>query len=113
MKAALQLELLLNLISSLAEPRSFPLSLWLACGYLQNQAEQERHESLASMQLETGRLQEQIKELKTQNGRLHWELEQKAGDTATAAADAAGCYLHNRLLPNHPTLAVSSGLSDT
>ncbi len=59
-------------------------------GALQNQAEQQLQETQSRAQLEAGKLQDQMRDLKMQNQRLHEELDRAAGQSATAAADAAG-----------------------
>ncbi|KAK9868953.1 hypothetical protein WJX84_009220 [Apatococcus fuscideae] len=55
-----------------------------------NQAEQQLQETQSRAQLEAGKLQDQMRDLKMQNQRLHEELDRAAGQSATAAADAAG-----------------------
>lgn len=56
----------------------------------QAHAEQQLQEVLAQKQAEASKLQDQMRDLKLQNQKLHEELERAAGQHATAAADAAG-----------------------
>ncbi|KAK9833120.1 hypothetical protein WJX74_007929 [Apatococcus lobatus] len=53
-------------------------------------AEQQLQETLAQKQAEASKLQDQMRDLKAQNHRLHEELERAAGQSVTAASDAAG-----------------------